>query len=328
MEGKRSPRNKTVTLSDEERRLYRERLARLTGPVELAAVVNRTLCQDALEALDYLPSQSVDLVFADPPYNLSRSFGDSRFTGLSLDEYEEWLETWLVKVARILKPTGSLYVCSDWRSSAAVHRATERLFIVRNRITWEREKGRGARRNWKNCAEDIWFCTVSDEYTFNVEAVKLKRRVLAPYVGDDGRPRDWSEGVDGRFRLTYPSNVWTDLTVPFWSMPENTVHPTQKPEKLLAKVILASSNVGDVVLDPFLGSGTTSVVAKKLGRRYIGIEVDEFYCCIAEKRLEMAESDRGIQGYVGGVFWERNTFAVQRKVASTGRLRQPALFQV
>ncbi len=328
MGGKRSPRNRTVTLSDEERRLYRERLARLTGPVELAAVVNRTLCQDALEALDYLPSQSVDLVFADPPYNLSRSFGDSKFTGLSLDEYEEWLETWLVKVARILKPTGSLYVCSDWRSSAAVHRATERLFIVRNRITWEREKGRGARRNWKNCAEDIWFCTVSDEYTFNVEAVKLKRRVLAPYVGDDGRPRDWSEGVDGRFRLTYPSNVWTDLTVPFWSMPENTVHPTQKPEKLLAKVILASSNVGDVVLDPFLGSGTTSVVAKKLGRRYIGIEVDEFYCCIAEKRLEMAESDRGIQGYVGGVFWERNTFAVQRKVASTGRRRQPTLFQV
>jgi site-specific DNA-methyltransferase (adenine-specific) len=90
-------------------------------------------------------------------------------------------------------------------------------------------------------------------------------------------------------------------------MPENTDHPTQKPEKLLAKIILASSNPGDVVLDPFLGSGTTSVVAKKLGRNYVGIEIDDAYCCLAEKRLAIAETDRTVQGYVDGVFWERNS---------------------
>ncbi len=96
-------------------------------------------------------------------------------------------------------------------------------------------------------------------------------------------------------------------------MPENTDHPTQKPEKLVAKVILASSNPGDVVFDPFLGSGTTSVVAKKLGRQYFGVEIDEMYACLAEKRLEIADSEPTIQGYVNGVFWERNTLNEQAR---------------
>ena len=96
-------------------------------------------------------------------------------------------------------------------------------------------------------------------------------------------------------------------------MPENTAHPTQKPEKLLAKLILASSNPGDVVLDPFAGSGSTAVTAKKLGRHYIGIEQNKQYCVWAEKRLEMADTDTSIQGYADGVFWERNTAAAQKK---------------
>jgi site-specific DNA-methyltransferase (adenine-specific) len=211
-----------------------------------------------------------------------------------------------VPLVKTLKPSASIYICGDWQSSAAIHQVARNYFVVRNRITWEREKGRGAKTNWKNAAEDIWFCTRSNDYTFNVEAVKLKRRVIAPYT-EAGVPKDWEEAASGRFRLTHPSNLWTDLTVPFWSMPENTDHPTQKPEKLLAKIILASSKPGDVVLDPFLGSGTTSVVAKKLGRRYVGIEIDETYCCLAEKRLAMAEVDQRVQGYEEGVFWERNS---------------------
>ncbi|MFQ5850968.1 MAG: DNA-methyltransferase, partial [Candidatus Binatia bacterium] len=261
---------------------------------------------DLFEMIDWLPANSVDLLFADPPYNLTKSFGEHSFSQGSLLDYEKWLESWLPKLARVLKSTASLYICGDWRSSAAIHRVAERHFIVRNRITWEREKGRGAKTNWKNTSEDIWFCTMSDDYVFNVEDVKLKRHVRAPYTDENGDPKDWKETEKGRFRLTFPSNLWTDLTVPFWSMPENTDHPTQKPEKLLAKVVLASSREGDVVLDPFLGSGTTSVVAKKLDRHYIGIEIDETYCCLAEKRLDMAEDDKSIQGYVDGVFWERN----------------------
>ena len=96
-------------------------------------------------------------------------------------------------------------------------------------------------------------------------------------------------------------------------MPENTDHPTQKPEKLYAKLILASSKPGAMVFDPFLGSGTASVVAKKLGRNYCGIEMNEEYCLLCQKRLQMAEKDCSIQGYKDGVFWERNSLKFQNK---------------
>ncbi len=116
--------------------------------------------------------------------------------------------------------------------------------------------------------------------------------MLAPYK-IDGVPKDWEETENGNFRLTHPSNIWTDLTIPYWSMPENTDHPTQKPEIIIQrKLFSASSDEGDVVFDPFLGSGTTSVVAKKLGRNFIGIEKNLEYCCLAEKRLELAEKDK------------------------------------
>ncbi len=307
----RAPRNQTLTLTEAEAARCRARLIRLQAPASMEALINHTICQNLFEVLDYLPAQFVDLLFVDPPYNLSKSFNGRSFNAMSLDEYESWLDSWLAPLLKTLKPTASIYICGDWQSSAAIQRVAEKYFIVRNRITWEREKGRGAKTNWKNSSEDIWFCTMSKTYTFNVEAVKLRRQVIAPYT-ENGQPKDWEESEAGRFRLTHPSNLWTDLTVPFWSMPENTDHPTQKPEKLLAKIILASSNPGEVVFDPFLGSGTTSVAAKKLGRRYVGVEIDELYCCLAEKRLELAEMDKTIQGYASGVFWERNTLREQK----------------
>jgi site-specific DNA-methyltransferase (adenine-specific) len=314
---KRASRNKTIALTPAERTRYQKRLLRLDDKVTLDRIRDKTICQDVFAVLDWLPAQSIDLLFADPPYNLSKSFNGRSFAEVSLDEYEMWLDSWIAKLPRVLKPTASVYICGDWRSSSAIHRIVQKYFIVRNRITWEREKGRGAKTNWKNASEDIWFCTVSNAYTFNVDAVKLHRRVIAPYTTKNGSPKGWKETENGRFRLTHPSNLWTDLTVPFWSMPENTEHPTQKPEKLLAKIVLASSKEEDVVLDPFLGSGTTSVVAKKLNRHYIGIEIDEEYCCLAEKRLELAEISSAIQGYADGMFWERNTLTNQRKTKSS-----------
>jgi site-specific DNA-methyltransferase (adenine-specific) len=313
MESKiRAERNRTITISAEELARYKSRLLRLVAPATEEQILNRTICQDIYAALPYLPERFIDLLFVDPPYNLSKDFNGHTFKSKPLDEYMKWTDSWLSQLVRILKPTASIYICADWRSSTAVNIVAQKYLKVRNRITWEREKGRGALRNWKNASEDIWFCTVSDEYTFNVDAVKLKRKVVAPYTHENGQPKDWERAENGNFRITHPSNIWTDLTVPFWSMPENTDHPTQKPEKLLAKIILSSSNPGDVVFDPFLGSGTTSVVAKKLGRSFVGIEIDETYCCLAEKRLYMAESDRSIQGYCDGVFWERNTFPNQK----------------
>lgn len=311
-ESPRAERNRTVVLSAQEKQKYLSQLLQVSTSVSGNLIANSTINQDSFSVLPLLKDRFVDLLFIDPPYNLTKSFNGRVFRQRDLDEYAAWLDSLIKELARLLKPTASIYVCGDWRSSAAIHYVLERYFIVRNRITWEREKGRGAMTNWKNCSEDIWFCTVSDDYVFNVEAVKLKRKVIAPYRDTNGKPKDWEQSEEGDFRLTYPSNLWTDLTVPFWSMPENTDHSTQKPEKLMAKIILASSLPGQLVFDPFLGSGTTSVVAKKLGRKYIGIEIDEMYCCLAEKRLDLAEQDSSIQGYSQGVFWERNTLAEQR----------------
>jgi site-specific DNA-methyltransferase (adenine-specific) len=229
------------------------------------------------------------------------------------DDYENWIDSWLSQMIKILKPNASIYFCCDWKTSVPAYNILNKYFIVQNRITWEREKGRGAKSNWKNCYEDIWFCTVSDDYKFDIEAVKMKRKVLAPYKTNDGNPKDWSSEDGLNYRFTHPSNLWTDITIPFWSMPENTDHPTQKPEKLLAKIILASSGENDFIFDPFIGSGTTAVVAKKLNRKYCGIEIDSDFSAIALKRLELAEKDKGIQGYNEGVFWERNTIRVQNK---------------
>ncbi|HEY9645374.1 MAG TPA: site-specific DNA-methyltransferase [Chroococcidiopsis sp.] len=307
-----APRNRTLKLTDEERSHYATRLLKLSAPAAPADILNRTLCQDLFEVMPWLPSGFVDLMVIDPPYNLSKRFNQQWVKRRSLSDYADWMEQWLSPLVRVLKPTASVYICGDWQSSPAIYDIAARYFHIRNRITWEREKGRGAQANWKNCSEDIWFCTVSPHYYFNPEAVQLKRRVLAPYTAN-GQPKDWERGPNGNFRLTAPSNLWTDLTVPFWSMPENTDHPTQKPEKLLAKIILASSPAGAVVFDPFLGSGTTSVVAKKLDRQFVGVELDDYYACLAEKRLALAEGDRQIQGYADQVFWERNTLSLQKK---------------
>ncbi|MEW6203420.1 MAG: DNA methyltransferase [bacterium] len=313
----RAPRNRTVSLTPAEKKFFGRKLIKLTRKVETRDIENKTICQNLFEILNFLPANFVDLLFIDPPYNITKSFSSNQFKEMTTVEYEEWFEKWFPKLINVLKPTASVYICGDWRSSAAIHRVLERHhLIIRNRITWEREKGRGAKSNWKNCSEDIWFCTKSDKYTFNIDAVKLKRRVIAPYTDENRMPKDWEKSDDGGFRLTHPSNIWNDMTIPFWSMPENTDHPTQKPEKLLAKIILASSNEGDFVFDPFSGSGTTSVVAKKLGRRYAGVEIDEIYCCLAEKRLHLAEKDKTIQGYDDGVFWERNTLQDRKRIMS------------
>lgn len=276
-------------------------------------IVNRTLNGDILKMLEFVPDNFADLIIIDPPYNLSKNFNGMKFASRSQENYDEYLSEWFPLICKKLKSDGSLYMCGDWKCTSSLQRAIERELAVLNRITWQREKGRGAKSNWKNGMEDIWFAVKNpDDYYFDVDAVKMKRKVLAPYKAD-GKPKDWNEESDGKFRITYPSNFWDDISVPFWSMPENTDHPTQKPEKLYAKLILASSRPDDIVFDPFLGSGTASVVAKKLGRRFCGIEQNEEYCLFAEKRLALAETDKSIQGYSDGVFWERNSGIWQGK---------------
>ena len=307
----RAGRNRTITITKEEYDVLLNNLPNFKdrSKIELSEIINKTINNDLFDIIDLLPKQIADLIIIDPPYNLTKDFNGFTFKSSSKNEYLDYLRSWFPKVVSLLKPNGSLYLCGDWKCTAALNQVMEENLTVLNRITWQREKGRGALTNWKNGMEDIWF-GVKDtrNYYFDVEAVKQKRKVLAPYK-ENGKPKDWEETENGNFRLTHPSNFWDDISIPYWSMPENTDHPTQKPEKLIAKLILASCPENGIVFDPFLGSGTTSVVAKKLGREYCGVEMNPEYACWAEKRLQMAELDNSIQGYTDGVFWERNSFA-------------------
>ena len=305
---KRAPRNQTLSCTDEESVRFSRDIMRLDTAVTPQDLERRLVAGNILEIAKFLPSEFVDLLILDPPYNLFKNFNGNSFRRKEDDEYRSWFEEIVDLLIPMMKPNATLYVCSDWRTSTLVFPILESKLHIRNRITWEREKGRGAKMNWKNNTEDIWFCTKSKRYYFDVEAVKLKRKVLAPYK-IKGEPKDWRQEKEGNYRLTHPSNIWTDLTVPFWSMPENTDHPTQKPEKLIAKLILASSRKGDFVFDPFLGSGTTAVVAEKLSRRWCGVEINVEYLCWTLKRIAAARDDPTIQGYADGIFWERNSFS-------------------
>ncbi|MBI2424870.1 MAG: site-specific DNA-methyltransferase [Candidatus Hydrogenedentes bacterium] len=315
-----SPRNKTLRVDPEERpSLGRALLPTPQHP--LNALPEGILHARAETVLPLLPKSAVNLLFLDPPYNLTKKFGPETFPRQSTEDYTAWLDAWLEMLTPLLHPQASIYLCGDWRTSPSIHAAASRRFFLRNRITWEREKGRGARNNWKNNSEDIWFCTMGRQYTFNVDAVKTRRRVIAPYRDPNGAPKDWQDTGPGRYRDTHPANLWNDITIPFWSMAENTDHPTQKSEKLLARLILASSNPGDTILDPFAGSGAACVVAQKLGRHYLGIECNEDYCLAALKRLRHADTDTRIQGYHEGVFWDRNSKEPQ--TAAKSRRKAP-----
>lgn len=298
----KSNRNKTLSLSEEETRLALGWCVPLCG---LKGNDNAIVNADFFDAAEYIERGSVDLLIVDPPYNLTKNYGGKVFKSMEARDYADFTRRWIEACLPLLKPTASVYVCCDYLSGITIAPILAGYFRVRSRITWEREKGRGAKKNWKNSLEDVWFCTVSDDYTFNLDAVKIRRKVIAPYV-ENGKPKDWREEGGVRFRDTCPSNFWDDITVPYWSMPENTDHPTQKPEKLIAKLILASSDSGDLVLDPFGGSGTTAVVAKKLDRRFISVERNPEYCAYSVVRLDRADSDKRIQGFDGKVFYSRN----------------------
>jgi len=268
-------RNKTLRLTDSDRaRLVPPALSRRPRP-------DAVFVGDGVELLQVV--SGVDLIVADPPYNRGKDFGNNRDRR---DDYPAWTERWIGLAARALRPGGTLYVCASWEIGALVQAALERHLVVRNRITWRRDKGRGAKANWKQNMEDVWFATRGDGYTFNLDAVKVRKKVIAPYRDAAGRPKDWTEEDGGRFRLTHPSNIWTDLCVPFWSMPENTPHPTQKPERLVERLLLASSRPRDLVVDPFVGSGTTAVVARRMGRRFLAADVNPDYVRLAMRRLE------------------------------------------
>ncbi|MGI6038161.1 MAG: DNA-methyltransferase [Limnochordia bacterium] len=276
-----APRNRTLFLEEADLSLPVPTVEDFTGQ-ELDGIY----AGDCFQGMAKMAPRSVQVIFADPPYLGKQKFSDFPYQRRA--DYLAWMDEFLRRAASLLRDTGALYLCCDWTYGGALQELIEKYLIIKNRITWQREKGRGAKRNWKNNMEDIWYAVKDeDQHIFNLEAVKIKKKVIAPYTDGKGRPKDWVETPGGeRFRWTHPSNIWTDLTVPFWSMGENTPHPTQKPERLVERCLLASSNPGDLILDPFMGSGTTAVVAKRLKRRFLGFEINPDYVRLARKRLQ------------------------------------------
>ena len=159
----KSPKNKTIDLTIEEGHEYLKKCVKVNNKVENEKdILNKTILGDTLKILPLLPDNFVDLLIVDPPYNLSKNYEENEFKAMNDKEYKEYTNLWIEKVKHCLKPTASIYVCCDWKSSLIIGNVLQKYFKIQNRITWQREKGRGAETNWKNGLEDIWFAANSN----------------------------------------------------------------------------------------------------------------------------------------------------------------------
>jgi site-specific DNA-methyltransferase (adenine-specific) len=204
----------------------------------------------------------------------------------NVDEYFSWSEVWLNEANRVMRDDASIYVFQDWFLVAEYVLLMKKIFpYFNNWITWCRNKGRSSTKNYKSSKEEILYFSKSRTPTFHEQ--KKLRPVIAPYKDKEGKPKGWFiDEMGERVRWTGVGNVW-HYTPPVWSSKEERpFHPTQKPLMMLERIISASSNEGDLVLDLFSGSGTTSVAAKKLNRNFLGVEKEESFWKLACQRLE------------------------------------------
>lgn len=237
-----------------------------------------------------IPKESVDLIFADPPYNLSgnglkwmgnKTGGDwfmvnEKWDQMSEAEYLKFTKEWLEGCKKVLKPTGSIYISCTYHNIGELVMALKAIgFTPRNIITWHKNNAMPSmtRRTFTHSCEYVLFFSKGKKWIFNYSDIKK----INPDKAKDGSEKQMRDlwimpVVQGKERVRDKTG--------------RAAHPTQKPENLLERVILASSNKGDVILDPFLGSGTTAFVAQKLGRKWIGVETDDNYIKIAKARLK------------------------------------------
>lgn len=245
---------------------------------------------DALDA--YVEDGSVDLLFADPPYNIGKQFGDVVDRWPSIKAYADWCFRWIDTCLRKLAPAGSLYVMTSTQAMPHIDLYLRDRAEVLSRIVWCYDSsGVQARRYYGSLYEPILFAVMDQKsYTFNADAIRVEARTgatrkLIDYRGS--QPKQYSS-------TKIPGNVWEFSRVRY-RMPEYESHPAQKPEALLERIILASSNPGDLVLDPFAGTFTTCAVAKRLGRRSVGVERVEEFVGIGLRRLGFATHLNGVE---------------------------------
>ena len=241
---------------------------------------------DSLSILPKIKTNSVDLIFADPPYGLGKDFGITKDCFANAEEYLSWCKTWIDECMRILKQTGTMYFMSSTQHMPTLDRYVDENYFVINRIVWIYDSsGVQSKAKFGSLYEPILMITHNDkvDYTFNYQDIMVEAR-----TGAERKLIDYRKTPPQPYNTQkVPGNAWEFSRVRY-KMNEYENHPSQKPEALLERIILASSNKGDIVLDPFCGSFTTSAVATRLGRRAVGIDINPDYFKIGLRRTGLA----------------------------------------
>ncbi len=231
--------------------------------------LNKVYNSDCIKIMKDLPNESVDLIIADPPYNVGKDYGNNS-DKQSDEEYIKFTESWITEAVRILKKEGTFYTFGGKEFIAHIYIILGKLNMIFNSwIVWHYTQGQGRTKGYSSRHDDILMFTKSKNYTFNLDDIRIPQKYF--------RTRNNMRGAN-------PGNVW-GLSHVHYSEKDRSKHPTQKPHALYERMILSSSNEGEIVLDPFAGSGSSLVVAKKTNRNYIGIEIEEKYCSMIEEEL-------------------------------------------
>ena len=242
-------------------------------------------CMSVLK--ENVPDKSVDLIFADPPYNIGKQFSNFKDSWPSEEHYAKWCCDWIDLCVAKLKPSGTMYVMTSTQAMPYLDLHIRRRLTILSRIVWHYDSsGVQAKNKFGSMYEPILHCVVNpDQYKFNGDDVRVEAK-----TGAKRKLIDYRKPTPTLYNTTkIPGNVWYFPRVRY-RMDEYENHPSQKPESLLERIVLASSDLGDLVLDPFSGTFTTSAVSKKLNRRSIGIEQEIEYVKIGLRRLGICQT--------------------------------------
>ncbi|MES2047723.1 MAG: site-specific DNA-methyltransferase [Pseudomonadota bacterium] len=247
--------------------------------------------EDALAGLERIPDGSIDLILTDPPYGLGKDYGNDSDKQASA-EYLAWTERWIDAALPKLKPTGSLYIFLTWRYSPEIFVMLKQRMTMLNEIIWDRRVPSmgGSVRSFTSVHDTIGFFAKDKGHYFDLDAVRI------PYDAETKKARSRSIFVGAKWlELGYnPKDVWSVSRI-HKEDPERADHPTQKPLEIIERMVRASCPPGGVVLDLFMGSGTTAIAAKRCGRHFVGFELNPEYCQIIQERLTSSEAEFSVQ---------------------------------